>query len=29
MENITKIYKSQKEVIKSNNDYFKIVHKTA
>ena len=29
MENITKFYKSREEVIKSYNDYFKMVHKAA
>ena len=29
IENITKFYKSWEEVIKSYNDYFKMVHKSA
>ena len=29
IENITNFYKSQEEVIKFQNDYLKMVHKTA
>ena len=29
IENITKFYKSREEVIKFNNDYFKMVNKAA
>ena len=29
IENITKFYKSQEEVIKFYNDYYKMVHKAA